>query len=55
MTQQRTMTINSRSYDWPTRSAVVICLDVCAPAHIGAALASGAMPALAAIPANGGT
>ncbi|WP_026352588.1 phosphonoacetate hydrolase [Yoonia vestfoldensis] len=55
MTQKRTMTINSRSYDWPTRPAVVICLDGCEPAYIEAALASGAMPALAGMLANGGT
>jgi phosphonoacetate hydrolase len=47
--------VNGRAYQMPDRPAVVICLDGCEPAYIDAALATGAMPALAGMLATGGS
>ncbi len=38
--------VNGRSYAWPKRPAVVICLDGCEPAYLDAATDDGKMPAL---------
>lgn len=47
------LTINGRRYDFPTRPAVVICLDGCEPAYLDAAIADGLMPALERLIAGG--
>ena len=47
------VTINDRSYAWPLRPAVAICLDGCEPAYLDAALEAGLMPHLARIRAAG--
>jgi phosphonoacetate hydrolase len=40
------VTVNGRSYAWPTQPAVVVCFDGCDPAYIEAASAAGAIPAI---------
>jgi phosphonoacetate hydrolase len=52
---QTDLVINGRSYRWPDRPAVVICLDGCDPAYLDASLGAGRMPALAGLLARGGT
>jgi len=56
MTTRRTsaLTVNGRSYAWPDRPLVVMCIDGCEPDYLRQALGAGAMPYLAsALP--GGT
>jgi phosphonoacetate hydrolase len=38
--------VNGRSYRFPTRPAVVVCVDGCEPAYVDDAIAAGAAPAL---------
>lgn len=40
------VTVNGRSYAWPTQPAVVVCFDGCDPAYIEAASAAGIIPAI---------
>jgi phosphonoacetate hydrolase len=48
------VTVNGRSYRWPDRPLVVMCIDGCEPDYVRQATAAGAMPYLAsALP--GGT
>ena len=48
------VTVNGRSYAWPDRPLVVMCIDGCEPDYVRQAIAAGAMPFLAqALP--GGT
>lgn len=47
------VTVNDRTYPFPRRPAVVICLDGCEPAYLDAALAEGLMPALEKLIARG--
>lgn len=47
------VTVNGRSYPWPSVPAVVICLDGCEPAYLDAAIAAGLMPALSRVKAGG--
>jgi phosphonoacetate hydrolase len=48
------VTVNGRSYRWPDRPLVVMCIDGCEPDYVRRAIAAGAMPYLAsALP--GGT
>ena len=48
------LTVNGRSYAWPDRPLVVMCIDGCEPDYVRQAIGSGAMPYLAsALP--GGT
>ncbi|MBL4918460.1 phosphonoacetate hydrolase [Szabonella alba] len=42
----RTVTANGRSYPWPSRPAIAICLDGCEPAYLEVAIAAGLMPTL---------
>jgi len=50
----RRMTVNGRSYAWPNRPLVVMCIDGCEPDYVRQAIGAGAMPYLAsALP--GGT
>jgi len=48
-----TLTINGRTYDWPRRPVVVVCVDGCEPAYLDTAVAAGAAPALARFRAHG--
>ena len=48
------VTVNGRSYAWPDRPLVVMCIDGCEPDYVRQAITAGAMPYLAqALP--GGT
>ena len=48
------LTVNGRSYAWPDRPLVVMCIDGCEPDYVRRAIGAGAMPYLAsALP--GGT
>jgi phosphonoacetate hydrolase len=50
----RSLTVNGRTYAWPRRPVVVVCVDGCEPDYLTRAIAAGAMPWLG--PArNGGT
>ncbi len=42
-----TVTVNGRSYAWPARPLVVLCIDGCEPAYLTRAMDAGAMPWLA--------
>src|SRR3989442_8488065 len=54
MTQSREpITINGRTYAWPPRPLVVVCVDGCEPDYIEQAFLAGAMPYLAAAVAEG--
>ena len=48
------LTINGRTYDWPTSPLVVICVDGSEPSYIEEAVAAGAMPYTAAMLRRGG-
>ncbi len=41
------LTVNGRTYRYPTRPTVVVCVDGCEPLYVERALAEGASPALA--------
>jgi len=41
-----TITVNGRSYRYPERPTVVVCVDGCEPAYVDDAIASGVAPAL---------
>jgi phosphonoacetate hydrolase len=47
------VTVNGRSYRWPDRPLVVICIDGCEPDYITCAVAAGAMPFVARLLADG--
>ena len=47
------VTVNDRSYPFPGRTAVVICLDGCEPAYIDAAIDAGVMPTMKRIREKG--
>jgi phosphonoacetate hydrolase len=40
----RHLTVNARTYDWPRRPLVVVCVDGCEPDYLTQAVAAGAMP-----------
>jgi phosphonoacetate hydrolase len=40
------VTVNGRSYAWPTRPTAVVCFDGCDPAYIEAARAAGLVPTI---------
>src|SRR3990170_5433675 len=40
------LTVNGRTYVWPARPLVVVCVDGCEPDYITTAVAAGAMPYL---------
>ncbi len=48
-----TVTVNRRSYRWPARPLVVVCVDGCEPDYINQAIASGSAPFLAGLRARG--
>ncbi len=45
--------VNGRSYAWPRRPLVVICVDGCAPEYLTRAMAAGAMPHLVGVLSKG--
>jgi phosphonoacetate hydrolase len=47
------MQVNGRTYQWPDRPLVVVCVDGCEPDYIHRAAASGAAPWLASVLAGG--
>ena len=44
-----TLTVNRRTYRWPTRPLVVVCVDGCEPEYINQAISVGSAPFLAHI------
>ena len=48
-----TVTVNRRSYRWPTRPLVVVCVDGCEPEYVNQAIASGSAPFLAGLREHG--
>jgi phosphonoacetate hydrolase len=46
MQQERTVQVNGRTYGWPDRPLVVVCIDGSEPAYIEKAIANGRMPFL---------
>ncbi len=46
-TRHDAVTVNGRSYAWPDRPLVVMCIDGCEPDYVRQAIAAGAMPYLA--------
>ena len=49
----RSRTVNGRTYAWPRRPLVVICVDGCEPDYLTRAVAAGVMPWLGAARARG--
>jgi phosphonoacetate hydrolase len=49
----RALTVNGRSYAWPRRPLVVVCVDGCEPDYLTRAVAMGAMPWLGSVLARG--
>ncbi len=47
------ITVNGRTYAWPARPLVVVCVDGCEPDYLTDAFLAGAMPYLAAAAAGG--
>src|SRR6266581_7606108 len=47
------ISVNGRTYKWPARPLVVVCVDGCAPDYLTQAYAAGAMPYLAPTAAAG--
>jgi len=45
--------VNGRSYGWPRRPLVVVCVDGCEPEYINLAIASGSAPFLASLRERG--
>ena len=53
MSKPATVTVNARTYAWPVRPLVVMCIDGCEPDYLVRAMQAGAMPWLAsALPAG---
>ena len=48
-TMPKTITVNGRSYGWPKRPTVVVCIDGSEPAYIERAIAGGHMPFLKSV------
>jgi phosphonoacetate hydrolase len=48
-----TLTVNRRTYRWPTRPLVVVCVDGCEPEYINQAIATGRAPFLAGLRERG--
>jgi phosphonoacetate hydrolase len=48
-----TLTVNGRTYRYPTRPTVVVCVDGCEPAYVDDAIAAGIAPALERFHENG--
>src|SRR2546427_1138404 len=52
-TSREPIAINGRTYAWPPRPLVVVCVDGCEPDYIEQAFRAGAMPFLASAAAEG--
>ena len=48
-----TITVNRRSYRWPARPLVVVCVDGCEPEYINQAIATGSVPFLSGLRERG--
>jgi phosphonoacetate hydrolase len=53
VTARATISVNGRTYRWPDRPLVVLCLDGCEPDYITRAVAAGRAPYLARLLAQG--
>ena len=49
----KTISVNGRTYHWPTRPLVVVCVDGCEPDYINQAIEAGAAPFLASLKERG--
>jgi phosphonoacetate hydrolase len=49
----KSVTVNDKTYAWPTRPLVVVCVDGCEPDYLTEAVGAGAMPWLAKALATG--
>ena len=49
----KTITVNGRSYRWPERPLVVVCVDGCEPDYINQAIEAGRAPFLASLKERG--
>ena len=47
------LTVNGRTYEWPARPLVVVCVDGCEPDYLAQAVAHGRMPWLKSVLADG--
>ncbi len=47
------ITVNARTYRWPARPVVIVCVDGCEPEYINQAIATGRAPFLAALRETG--
>jgi len=47
------LSVNARAYRWPTRPAVVVCVDGCEPDYINQAIAAGVAPFLGNLDGRG--
>ncbi len=47
------LSVNAREYRWPTRPAVVVCVDGCEPDYINQAIAAGVAPFLGKLDGRG--
>ncbi|MFO1414386.1 MAG: phosphonoacetate hydrolase [Burkholderiales bacterium] len=52
-TPHRTLTVNGRTYRWPDRPLVVVCVDGCEPDYINQAIEAGRAPFLASLKERG--
>lgn len=50
---ERTVTVNGRTYRWPGRPLVVVCVDGCEPEYVTRAVESGAAPFVARMQRDG--
>jgi phosphonoacetate hydrolase len=53
VTAEEAVTVNGRTYRWPARPLVVLCIDGCEPDYIASAVEAGAMPWTAQTMENG--
>ena len=51
--QERSVEVNGRTYRWPSRPVVVVCIDGCSLAYLEKGLAAGLMPNLARFQKDG--
>ena len=51
--QPRTVSVNGRTYRWPDRPLVVVCVDGCEPDYINQAIEAGRAPFLASLAQRG--
>jgi phosphonoacetate hydrolase len=54
-TPTRSISVNGRTYRWPERPLVVVCVDGCEPEYVTRAVEHGAAPWLAEVTGPGGT